>query len=289
MPKAKETQREFNFRMATTFKDVFSVDNSVLFCRICEVNVTAKTLSGVKQHLKTSIHKTKSQRQSAAPQQLISKFSNDAKSGPKLNPIHMDVCELFLETNIPSKKLRYPKMKHFLEKYTKTSPTETTIRKNYVPVVYDGCLDKLRAKAKGKYIWVSLDETTDIEQRLVANFVFGILDDKDGLERGKCYLLDVQQIENHEGSTIAAFFNNCMTLLFPQGKSTNSFIFRHFFSNLNIFHFERNSIWECSPCNNRCCWTNVDSDERSTSVVFEYASCNLLFSRTASTVRIYSR
>lgn len=232
--------------MAETYKGVFTVDEKVLFCTICEVKVTAKKLSGVKQHLDTSNHKSKIEKRSAPSQQLISKFANDSKPGPNLNPVFMDVCELFLETNIPLKKLRHPKMKQFLEKYTKTSPTETTIRKNYVPVVYNDCLDKLRAKAKGKYIWVSLDETTDVEQRLVANFVFGILDSSDGLERGKCYLLDVRQIENHEGSAIAAFFNDCMSLLFPEGKSIDK-LFLLIFSNKasGIMCPYRNSICEC--------------------------------------------
>lgn len=202
---------------------------------------------------------------------MISKFTNDSKPGPKLNPICMDVCELFLQTNIRLKKLRHPKMKQFLEKYTKTSPNETTIRKNYVPIIYNSCLEKLRAKAKGKYIWVSLDETTDVEQRLVANFVFGIMDSSDGLERGKCYLLDVRQIDNHEGSAIAAFFNDCMSLLFPEGKSIGN-IFLSIFLNNAFCH---------NACHNRCCSSNVESDKRSTSFVFEYGSRNLFQPRTA--------
>lgn len=218
MPKRKETYREFISRMAETYKSEFVVDNSVLYCKLCESQVTATKLSGVKQHMATDLHKNKLAKRPAVSQTLISKYSETdaSKTGPKLNPIFMDVCELFLEADIPLKKLRHPTMQRFLEKYTKSSPSETTIRNNYVPIKYKNCIDKLRAKADGKFIWVSMDETTDVEQRLVANFVFGILNDES--ERGKCYLLDVRVVETNDGNTMATFFNDCMLLLFPKGK-----------------------------------------------------------------------
>ena len=60
----------------------------------------------------------------------------------------------------------------------------------------------LRSKETGKKIWVSLDETTDVEQRYVVAFVFGILE-----ERASSYLANVDVLENVNHFTVAAFFS----------------------------------------------------------------------------------
>lgn len=222
MPPTKESYSDFIARMAQQFKGIFAVDKSVLFCTVCEVPVTAKVLSGVKQHLATAGHQKKANTPSTSIQKLVSQFSDPHKPGPKLNPICMDICELFMDVDIPLHKLRHPSMQRFLEKYTKTSPSESAIRQNYVPVKYESCIETLRAKAAGKHIWVSMDETTDVEARLVVNFVFGILNDE--AERDKCYLLDLRQVQANDSNNMAIFFNDCMSLLFPEGKSFVFFI-----------------------------------------------------------------
>lgn len=212
-PKQKETYSEFISRMAETYKSEFIVDNSV--CKSCEVKITAKKLSGIKQHL------------SHPKKQETSRFSIVAvdhhicawlQAWAKIKSSFYGYLWTFLDVDIPLYKLRHPTMARFLQKYTNNSPSESSIRKNYVPLKYTGTIEKLRLKAKGKFIWLSLDETTDVEQRLVANCVFGILSENDEAERGKCYLLDVRQIEKHDANTMAAFFNDCLSLLFPDGK-----------------------------------------------------------------------
>ena len=64
-----------------------------------------------------------------------------------------------------------------------------------------------------KKILESVDETTDVEQRCIVNFVFGVLGEE--TEKGKCYLLNVgvQSKVNH--SSVAGFFNDFLRLLWP--------------------------------------------------------------------------
>lgn len=51
-------------------------------------------------------------------------------------------------------------------------------------------METMRAKAKNKYIWV--DETTESDQRIIANFIFGLMEiNENSIERGKCYLLNI--------------------------------------------------------------------------------------------------
>ena len=67
----------------------------------------------------------------------------------------------------------------------------------------------LRSKATGKKIWVSLDETTDVEQRYVVAFVFGILEE----ECENSYLANVDVLEKVTHSTVAAFFQKSVKLI----------------------------------------------------------------------------
>ena len=62
-------------------------------------------------------------------------------------------------------------------------------------------------------IWASIDETTDVEQRYVACFVFGIIGVPE--ERAKIYLLNVASLDKVNHSTIAAFFTDSLRLLWP--------------------------------------------------------------------------
>lgn len=105
--------------------------------------------------------------------------------------------------------------KDFLHRYThRNIPNQTTLRKYYVSEVYEAKVKSLREKAAGMKLWVSIDETTDVEQRFIACFVFGILGVEE--ERSKCYLGNIACLPKVNHSTIAAFFNDSLQFLWPQ-------------------------------------------------------------------------
>ena len=84
------------------------------------------------------------------------------------------------------KKIDKQSFRNFLAKYTTHPiPTEFTLRKNYLTSCYDVAINKIR-NCVGNKIWVSIDETTDVSGRFVANVVVvGILkDDQPGDRRG---------------------------------------------------------------------------------------------------------
>lgn len=133
----------------------------------------------------------------------------------KTNKFRRDLCEAFVSADIPLNKLSAVKLSHFLEGYTGyTVPNQSTLRKYYVPDIYQNTLASLQRKAAGKKLWVSLDETTDAEQRYVACFVFGILGVED--EQGKCYLGNVAELQSVNHSTVAAFFNDSIRIIWPE-------------------------------------------------------------------------
>lgn len=219
MPKdRKETQGEFILRITETFPKIFRADRSILYCSFCDCVVSAKKLFQVKQHIDSMKHKAAEEReknQNSVRQSLLADFQ--PKPGPKLSEFNMDLCKTLLEANIPLFKLNHPSLVKFIEKHTSQSvPDESTLRRNYVPHLYEKMIEQLRSKADGKHIWVSLDETTGVEQRMVANFVFGILDEES--ERGKSYLLNVMELQKVNANTIATFFTDSLMFLWPNGK-----------------------------------------------------------------------
>ena len=75
-------------------------------------------------------------------------------------------------------------------------------------------MSSLRKLAAGQKIWVSLDETTDVEQRYIVCLVFGIMGIEE--ERENCYLANLEIVEKVNHSTIAAFFNDTLLSLWPE-------------------------------------------------------------------------
>lgn len=218
MPKEKETQGEFLLRVVEKHPKVFRVDTNFLFCIYCEQRVVASKIFQVNQHLQTAVHKkneVKKKSDSLPQQSLLSDYVGPSR-GPQLKEFSMDLCKMLIDVNIPVHKIEHPSFVEFIKKYTsEETPTAVTIRTNYLPVLYNTTIKKLRAKAAGKKIWVTLDECTDTEHRMVANFVFGILGDEN--ELGKSYLLNVAELDKTNASTIAVFFNESLLLLWPSG------------------------------------------------------------------------
>lgn len=219
MGKCKESDRAFYTRMVREYPGVFRTDNSILFCIYCSCDITGKKVHLVKQHLATQKHKDAEARHSKSenPQQkLLTEFGKDQN----INEFNLDLCKTFVEANIPLKKLRHPSLVSFLEKYTKKSvPSDSTLRQKYIPILYEKCIEELRTKAKNKCIWVSIDETTDCENRMVANFVFGLMEDvgENSTERGKCYLLNMAVVDAADAINMVQFFNDSLKFLWPEG------------------------------------------------------------------------
>lgn len=249
----KETQSAFFLRMVREFPGVFRADDNVLFCIICDCKAPATKKSSVKDHIETGKHKAAAALKSKSDknQTLLTTFQNHR---PEVNPFHMDLCRTFLEANVPLYKIAHPSIANLFEKYmNRPIPSDETLRKKYVPLLYDKCIADMRAKVADKCIWVTLDETQDSEQRLVANFVFGLMEEveADSPERGKCYLLNVGLLEAANASGISAFFVDSLSLLYPEGKLFQiklgaSCSFGH------IFFLYRNKVRQSAIGCNRC-------------------------------------
>lgn len=222
MRKTKETPREFYARILQQYPNVFRSDNSILWCNYCNSALTATKTSHVKQHIGTDKHKNavETRNRTTAPSTLRQSLMGEHLGNQPINEFYMDTCKMFLESNIPLFKSRHPSLVSYIEKHTgKVMPSESVLRQKYVPILFNETMEKLRQKVKDNYIWASIDETTDAEQRMVVNFIFGIMNaDENSPEHGRCYLLNMAVVDATNASTMAAFFNDSLLLLWPNGN-----------------------------------------------------------------------
>ena len=213
MPKEKETLSSFYRRVSKEYQNVFRTDNSVLFCLICDCEVPAKQICQVRQHLSTKKHlasvKRKSSVENRSNQTLLTTLNENRTD---VSQFAIDLADCFIKANIPLFAIRNPAVVNFIEKYTKyASPSEFTLRNKILPKIYDDTIQKMKDFAKNKHIWVTVDESTDSEDRFVANFVFGILGDEE--EKDRCYLFASDVLSSVNNSTIATFFDKCINEL----------------------------------------------------------------------------
>jgi hypothetical protein len=118
---------------------------------------------------------------------------------------------MMVSSNILLHKVEAASFRKFLEKYTTHPiPTESTLRKNYFASGCEDTISKIRNSVGKNKIWVSIDETSDIDGRFVANVVVGTLKHE---QPGKILLLACEVLERVNNSLIAVVFDNAMNLL----------------------------------------------------------------------------
>jgi hypothetical protein len=191
--------------------EVFSIDASILFCKLCECKVNSDKRFNVTQHLKTDKHLKaikREQNKNEKKQQLLTNI-------PQKCTFNIDLCKTLISANIPLNKLSNLKFRQFLEKYTKNHiPDESTLRKLYVDDIYNETIEKIRTHVANNRIWVSIDETTDVEGRFIANVIIGTLEIE---HSGSIFLLHSEQLEKTNFSTISKVFDKSMSKLWPNG------------------------------------------------------------------------
>ena len=130
---------------------------------------------------------------------------------------------MMVSSNIPLHKEEAARFGNFLEKYTTHPiPTEYSLRKNYLASCYEDTIKKIRNSVRKNKIWFSIDETSDIDGRFVANVVVGTL--KHG-QPGEIFLLVCEVLETVNNSSIAVVFNNEMNLLWPDKVERENVLF----------------------------------------------------------------
>jgi hypothetical protein len=143
---------------------------------------------------------------------LFEKASTTTPSS-KMSEFSKDLCQMMVSANIPLKKVSNQQFKHFFWKYINQHiPSESTLQRNDLSACYEDVLRRIRCSVADKKIWVSNDETMDVDGRYVANVVIGTLFPECPAE---VFLLVSEVLDRASHSMIAVLFDNTMKLLWP--------------------------------------------------------------------------
>lgn len=191
----------------------FTYDGVVLYCQNCEKAVSCEK--------KFQIQQANSNRhiagKSCKPRQQLLMQSFASTSNNAKNNFSSDLCEALMASNIPIYKVNNPAFKAFLQKYCGKEhnvPDESTLRKLYVPTIYETVLKNIQNDIGDELLWISTDETTDACGRYVANLVVGKL----CMQPSRSYLVACKTIDKTNHATVARFVNDSIRSLFPDSS-----------------------------------------------------------------------
>lgn len=214
MPKEKKTQSNKLKEYVREFPD-FKTDGKVLFCKVCNKSVSGEKLFVVKQHLGSAKHKELKER---SVTKISQQFLGESSAASKDDQFGEDLCEAFIAADIPLYKIQNTKIRHFFEKYTDYKiPSEGTLRTKHTKRLFRSTIEKIKNSIKNRFLWFSIDETTDATGRYVANVIIGILDPEEEVAKQK-FLLKSALLDKANHTTIARLFDDSISIL---GESFN--------------------------------------------------------------------
>ncbi|GES89228.1 CGG triplet repeat-binding protein 1 [Rhizophagus clarus] len=120
------------------YKDIFHVDDNILFCNYCNIAIDWKYKSIVKNYCKSQKH--------------ISNVRNQEE----------DLIEAFTAADIPLKKVN--SLLPFFKKHIKNEdsiPQAPTLRQVHLPNVFNKQYQLLKSFFNSKLVAIIVDETTD--------------------------------------------------------------------------------------------------------------------------------
>lgn len=214
MPKIQSISAKLRQYVEEFSSTVFKTDGKTLFCNICDQAVSSNKRFQVTQHLSTAKYLSNSTRKEKMKQIFIKNSFKDQNS-----EFSLDLCRAFLASDIPLWKLHNTTFNTFLQKYTgKHIPDQSTIRKKCVSVLYNEVIDRIRKEIGEGPIYVSIDETTDVEGRYVANVVVGLMH---GDKCSKSYLLTCEELSKCNYQTVGKLFHDALNILWPNDIKYN--------------------------------------------------------------------
>ncbi|KAL4136113.1 hypothetical protein QTP88_007679 [Uroleucon formosanum] len=174
MPKVVKSKSKANFYLKEFPNETFKSDGEILFCSCCEKVVSINQRFSVTQHISTSKHQKNRDRKKKFQHNFLN--SEPSTSSHNLSAFNTDLCRMLIRADIPIFKLKNREFTDFLEKYTgQQVPDESTIQKNYVNIIYEETLQSIRQCIQDGPIWVSIDESTDVEGKYFGNVIIGKL------------------------------------------------------------------------------------------------------------------
>lgn len=141
-----------------------------------------------------------------------------------------------LSANIPLNKIQNDKFKQFLESFcNRKVPDESTLRKNYVCPVYNNVILQIKNAVQDQFLYIIVDETTDVRGRYIVNLLISVLNEK---ILPKPYLISTKQLEKTNSVEIVRFIHeSLMAFLAPDILPTDKILVLIFYRHLIHLRF----------------------------------------------------
>lgn len=188
--------------------------------------VPCEKKSQVEQHVKTARHQAKCKEikytkvaQTSLQQSLLASSSKSSEQ----EHFNMQLCDALVSANIPLNKLQNTKFKNFLETFcNKTIPHESTLRKNYLTPLYNNVISEIKKHVKNNFLYIIVDETTDVSGRYIVNLLVGVLSEK---IVQTSFLIGTKELEKTNSLEIVRFVNQeLMTFFAPEVIPTENIL-----------------------------------------------------------------
>lgn len=162
LPRADIPSRKTVERWIETYPELQYLNSLQIFCTLCKKCISGVRKSSVDRHMSSAAHE-----------------ANTEGLGQK--QFNKDLLNMLVQCNIPWKSVDSQPFRYFVEnclagKYGNVKlPTESSIRKEYLPKESELVKDEIRKELENEFIWLSVDETTNASGEKVANIIVGAL------------------------------------------------------------------------------------------------------------------
>ena len=148
------------------------VSEGILFCKACSKRVTWCKKDTLSSHVHSKGHRANcaSEKKKSQRQTTLGECSTRQENQKIVNDFVKVLCSSGLPIEVADA------FKPFLKKYAPTGgaiPSASTLRKLYVPRVFEEHVQDLKDFLKGQFVSIVCDETTDAMDNSVFNIIAG--------------------------------------------------------------------------------------------------------------------
>lgn len=197
----------------------FIVLNGRINCAYCKYPFKTPRTGTLNIHLKSHRHSVASE--------ITNDSQFDALTSDEFN---FQFVEFLLTNNIPF--VRVNSMKSWLSRgFKRPILCESTYRKYYLPKVFEKYNNKVLEYIRQHKIFVSIDETTDSQGRIVTVIIIGTLEVEKKAGKvvgkpGKVFLFDLVEFpRNANNELVSNAFEDAMRRIYPDGNTDSILLF----------------------------------------------------------------
>ncbi|RWS20837.1 cytochrome P450 3A31-like protein, partial [Leptotrombidium deliense] len=147
-------------------------EDEYIVCGVGEITIgnpeKVPIKSQVSQHVNSAVHKSNLKK----PVQSRLDWNQQNHDTNKQREFNEKLLKWMIQCDFPLAKVQTEVFKVFIEDISVFKcPSESNLRKNYIPKLYNQKVEEILGEIGEEYLWVSVDETTDSRNHIVAAFI----------------------------------------------------------------------------------------------------------------------